>query len=209
MYAYFGCPDTSNAAEYYCCGLPTEQYCCTQSEYSAQTTSHWPWGNLLLAVLIICVLLLGLYQTLRNAYYRRLALRGQVLVAGTAAYAVPAEQVQVAVVTTAGVEDNRGAAAGAGPAPDGQPPSAATQGLAGASGPPPYPSAAPPTYPYVGAGVPTYSTPGTGVTTSPGVATYPGVTTYPTPGGYAPVPSGTSYPTSYGAGITAPPTYPQ
>ena len=192
MYAYFGCPDTSNAEEYYCCGLPTEQYCCTQSEYSAQTTSHWPWGRLLLIVGVICLVLIGCYQSLRNAYYRCLAQSAPVVVVGTVAYAPPAEQVQLVVATTAVVEDNKGA--GVGPATDGQPPSAATQNLAGVNEPLPYPSAAPPTYPF--AEVPTYSTPGSEVPT------------YPTPGGYAPAFSGISYPTSYGAGFTAPPPYP-
>ena len=124
VYAYFGCPDTSNAEEYYCCGLPTEQYCCTQSEHSAQTTSRWSWLHWLLnllKVVVICLVLIGAYQSLRSIYYRCLAQRAPQVVAGTVAYAAPNEQVQVVVATTAGVEVNkeRGATT------DGQPPSAA------------------------------------------------------------------------------------
>ena len=150
-------------------------------------------ARLLLVVLVIALAVIGSYRSLRNAYYRCIAQRAPVVVvAGTVAYAAPAEQVQVVVAITAGVEDNKGAVAG--PATDCQPPSAASQSLAGVNGPLAYPSAAAPTYPF--AGVPTYSTPGSEVPT------------YPTPVGYASDFSGTSYPTSYGAGLTEPPPYP-
>ena len=110
-----------------------------QSEYSAQTTTYRPWITWLLnllKVIVVCLALIGAYQSCRSVYYRCFAKKAPQLAASTVAYAAPADQLKDVVATTRDVEHKNGA--GAGPTMGGQPSSAATQSLAGKSEPIPY-----------------------------------------------------------------------
>lgn len=70
VYAYFGCPDTSNENEIYCCGLPNEQYCCSYSEHHEQTRyrSRFSIWDIVVIVLIVIVLLMPLIVALKTHY---------------------------------------------------------------------------------------------------------------------------------------------
>lgn len=213
VYAYFACPDTSNENEIYCCGMPTEQYCCTYSEYDQQTMyrsgdSMPIWGIVIITLVLIILVVLGIVA-LKVIYDRFCMTNADLVVADTVVYAPPAEQVQVVETTTIVEEKRRSRHSSS--SSEGQPMSPNGAGSAQnqlGGGPPmyPYPTSGPVAPPYPSSGAPPYSTPGSQV---PMYST-PG--SYPAPPAPGPMyPQAPSQPNVYGAGYpmgTSAPPYP-
>ena len=167
VYAYFGCPDTANENEIYCCGLPTEQYCCTFQEYEQQTRDNnfKIWARVAIGLIVLVLIVPLLVAVMACPCFT-----GQPYpcpcpcsfftdtgIADTVVYSPPVERLQLVETTTIIEEKSRSRRSSS--SSDGQPVNGAAQDQLG-SKPPPYTSEGVPSYQTPGAGVPMYPTPG-------------------------------------------------